>query len=307
TEPGNRYKNGKDRQRWRRPEVGPCPTISECDTNQIGRSITAQQNMEMGKYVIGVDFGSDSVRAVLIDTKNGAELASEVFWYPRWREQKYCDPGTNRFRQHPLDHIEGLEHTIATVVSQSGVEPREVLGICVDTTGSSPMPVTREGIPLALMPGFEENPNAMMVLWKDHTAVGEANEINELARSWGGEDYTRFEGGIYSSEWFWAKILHVARQDKKVIEATHTWLEHCDYMTYLLADNKDLDSFKRSRCAAGHKAMWHESWGGLPPTEFLSKLDPYLADLRENLYQQTYTSDEIAGHLNEEWAKKLGL
>lgn len=263
--------------------------------------------MEMGKYVIGVDFGSDSVRAVLIDTKNGAELASEVFWYPRWREQKYCDPGTNRFRQHPLDHIEGLEHTIATVVSQSGVEPREVLGICVDTTGSSPMPVTREGIPLALMPGFEENPNAMMVLWKDHTAVQEAHEINELARSWGGEDYTRYEGGIYSSEWFWAKILHVAREDRTVAEAAHSWMEHCDYMTYLLADQKDLASFKRSRCAAGHKAMWHESWGGLPDVEFLSKLDPYLASLRANLYRETHTSDEIAGHLNGQWAEKLGL
>lgn len=261
----------------------------------------------MGKYVIGVDYGSDSVRAVLIDTANGAELASEVFWYPRWREQKYCQPGINQFRQHPLDHIEGLERTVGSVVSKSGVEARDVLGICVDTTGSSPLPLSREGVPLALIPGFEENPNAMMVLWKDHTAVREANEINELAKSWGGEDYTRFEGGIYSSEWFWAKILHVAREDKKVIDATHTWMEHCDYMTYLLVDNKDLDSFKRSRCAAGHKAMWHESWGGLPPKEFLSKLDPYLADLRENLYRQTYTSDEIAGHLNGEWAKKLGL
>ncbi len=261
----------------------------------------------MGNYVIGVDYGSDSVRAVLIDTASGAELASEVFWYPRWREQKYCQSGINQFRQHPLDHIEGLERTIGSVVSQSGVEAGDVKGICIDTTGSSPMPLNREGIPLALVPGFEENPNAMMVLWKDHTAVKEANEINELARNWGGEDYTRFGGGIYSSEWFWAKILHVARQDKKVIDATHTWMEHCDYMTYLLADNKDLERFKRSRCAAGHKAMWHESWGGLPPKEFLSKLDPYLADLRENLYRQTYTSNEIAGHLNGEWAKKLGL
>lgn len=261
----------------------------------------------MGKYVIGLDYGSDSVRAVLINTDNGAEVATDVYWYPRWKEQKYCEPGTNRFRQHPLDHIEGLEKTVTSVIAQSGVAPGSVLGICIDTTGSSPLPLNQEGIPLALTQEFGDNPNAMMVLWKDHTAVREANEINELARSWGGEDYTKYEGGIYSSEWFWAKILHVARADRKVAEAAHTWMEHCDYMTYLLADNKDLATFKRSRCAAGHKAMWHESWGGLPSKEFLSKLDPYLATLRENLYQKTHTSDEIAGHLNEQWAQRLGL
>lgn len=261
----------------------------------------------MGKYVIGLDYGSDSVRAVLINTDNGAEVATDVYWYPRWKEQKYCEPGTNRFRQHPLDHIEGLEKTVTSVIAQSGVAPGAVLGICIDTTGSSPLPLNRAGIPLALTEEFGENPNAMMVLWKDHTAVREANEINELARSWGGEDYTKYEGGIYSSEWFWAKILHVARAERKVAEAAHTWMEHCDYMTYLLADNKDLATFKRSRCAAGHKAMWHESWGGLPSKEFLSKLDPYLATLRDNLYQRTHTSDEIAGHLNEQWAQRLGL
>ena len=261
----------------------------------------------MNKYVIGLDYGSDSVRAVLIDTANGREMATDVFWYPRWKEQKYCDPGINQFRQHPLDHIEGLERTITSVVSQSGVAPGSIRGICVDTTGSSPLPLNSKGVPLALTQEFGENPNAMMVLWKDHTAVKEANEINELSRSWGGEDYTKYEGGIYSSEWFWAKILHMAREDRKVAEAAHTWMEHCDYMTYLLADNKDLGSFKRSRCAAGHKAMWHESWGGLPSTEFLSKLDPYLATLRKNLYRETYTSDGIAGHLNEQWAQRLGL
>ncbi|WP_439130091.1 ribulokinase [Polaribacter sp.] len=261
----------------------------------------------MKTYVIGLDYGSDSVRAVLIDTQNGAELASEVFWYPRWKKQQYCNPGINQFRQHPLDHIEGLEHTITSVISESGVSPEAVTSICIDTTGSSPLPLTKEGTPLALVEGFKENPNALMVLWKDHTSVKEANEINELARSWGGEDYTKYEGGIYSSEWFWAKILHIARQDKAVKEAAHTWMEHCDYMTYMLVDNQDLKSFKRSRCAAGHKAMWHESWNGLPAEEFLTQLDPYLAELRGNLYNETYTSDEIAGHLNQEWADKLGL
>lgn len=261
----------------------------------------------MKTYVVGLDYGSDSVRAVLIDTQNGAELASEVFWYPRWKKQQYCNAGINQFRQHPLDHIEGLEHTIKSVISQSQVNPEAVVSICIDTTGSSPLPLTKDGTPLGLVDGFKENPNALMVLWKDHTAVKEANEINDLARSWGGEDYTKYEGGIYSSEWFWAKILHITRQDKAVKEAAHTWMEHCDYMTYMLVDNQDLTSFKRSRCAAGHKAMWHKSWNGLPAEEFLSQLDPYLAKLRANLYDDTYTSDEVAGHLNQKWADKLGL
>ncbi len=261
----------------------------------------------MSEFVIGLDYGTDSVRAVLINTSDGAEMASEVFWYPRWKEGAYCEPGRNQFRQHPLDHIEGLEKTITAVVAHSGVKPESVAGICIDTTGSSPLPLNEAGVPLALTDAFRDNPDAMMILWKDHTAVAEANEINELARNWGGPDYTRYEGGIYSSEWFWAKILHIARADPSVMDAAHTWMEHCDYMTYLLADQKDLKDFKRSRCAAGHKAMWHESWGGLPPEDFLSRLDPRLAALRSRLYETTYTSDIPAGHLNTEWAARLGL
>lgn len=258
-------------------------------------------------YVIGLDYGSDSVRAVLVDVNTGKELASSVHWYQRWLEQKYCDASINQFRQHPLDHIEGLEHTIKTVVSETKIAADAVVGICIDTTGSSPIPVLKDGTPLAMSPGFEENPNAMMVLWKDHTALQEADEINQLARTWGGEDFTKFEGGIYSSEWFWAKILHVAREDSVVKEKAYTWVEHCDLMTHLLTGAQNIDDLKRSRCAAGHKAMWHESWGGLPPNEFLEQLDPYLADLRDRLYTDTYTSNEVAGHLSEAWAKKLGL
>ncbi len=261
----------------------------------------------MKKYVIGLDYGSDSVRAVLIDASNGKEVEAEVSYYQRWKKGLYCNPAENRFRQHPLDHLEGLETTIKAVVSRSGVEAEAVKGICIDTTGSSPIPVNEEGTPLALTAGFEENPNAMMVLWKDHTAIDEANEINDLARTWGGEDFTKYEGGIYSSEWFWAKILHVARQDEAVKQAAYSWMEHCDWMTFTLLDNVSLADFKRSRCAAGHKAMWHESWGGLPPEEFFGKLDPYLAQLRDRLYTETYTSDEVAGTLSEAWAEKLGL
>ena len=261
----------------------------------------------MGIFVIGVDYGTDSVRSVLIDTTTGKELATAVYWYARWKEQKFCNSAVNQFRQHPLDHIEGLEKTIRQVMEKSRVDPQNVKGICVDTTGSSPVPVTKEGTPLAFVEGFEENPNAMMVLWKDHTAINEAAEINKLAESWGGINYTKYEGGIYSSEWFWAKIAHIIREDEAVKEAAYSWMEHCDLMTYLLIEDKDLDSFKRSRCAAGHKAMWHESWGGLPSEEFLNILDPYLGKLRGRLYNETYTSDEVAGNLSAAWAEKLGL
>lgn len=258
-------------------------------------------------YVIGLDYGTDSVRAVLIDSENGNEIASEVHWYQRWKKGMYCDPSSNRFRQHPLDHIEGLEKTISGVVTKSEIESSAIKAICIDTTGSSPVPIAKDGTPLAMKDGFTENPNAMMVLWKDHTAISEAEKINELAATWGGEDYTKFVGGIYSSEWFWAKIAHVVEEDKAVQQEAYTWMEHCDLMTYLLIENKDLDSFKRSRCAAGHKAMWHERWDGLPSKEFLGLLHPYAAELRDRLYEDTYTSDEVAGYLSSDWAKKLGL
>jgi len=261
----------------------------------------------MKTFVIGLDYGTDSVRAILLDAQSGEELASDMFLYPRWKEQKYCDASKNQFRQHPLDHIEGLEKTIKGVLSKSQINGAAVKGICIDTTGSSPVPVTKEGTPLAFIDDFEENPNAMMVLWKDHTAINEANKINELAENWGGINYTKYEGGIYSSEWFWAKIAHVIREDEAVKNAAYSWMEHCDLMTYLLIEDQDLRLFKRSRCAAGHKAMWHESWGGLPSEDFLNILDPYLGQLRGRLYDKTYTSNEVAGNLSEAWAKKLGL
>jgi len=243
----------------------------------------------------------------LLNADTGAEIASRVHEYARWKERAFCEPAKNKYRQHLLDHIEGLEATIKGVLRQSDIAPETVRGICVDTTGSSPIPVTQEGTPLCLVDGFRENPNAMMVLWKDHTAIAEAEEINQLARTWGGTDYTKYEGGIYSSEWFWAKILHVIREDEAVREAAYSWVEHCDLMTHILIGHTDIHVLKRSRCAAGHKAMWHEDWDGLPPKDFLAQLHPYLADLRDHLYTDSYTSDTVAGHLSPDWAKRTGL
>jgi L-ribulokinase len=259
-------------------------------------------------YVIGIDFGTDSIRTLIVDARNGEETATSVHTFRRWKEGKYCDPAKNRFRQHPEDHIESLELTVREALKQAPPDtPGQVRGISVDTTGSTPGPVNREGIPLALLPGFEENPDAMFILWKDHTSVAEAEEINAVAHSWGGVDFTMYEGGIYSSEWFWAKILHMLRENKEIREAAFSWVEHCDWVTALLTGKSDPLSLKRSRCAAGHKAMWHKSFNGLPSEEFLKRLDPLLSGLRNRLYTETFTSDSVAGYLSPEWAERLGL
>ncbi len=264
--------------------------------------------MEQPTYVIGVDYGSDSVRSIVVDTASGKELGSAVHYYARWKEGKYCEPVMNQFRQHPLDYIEGLETTIKQALAQAPAgSAAHVKGISVDTTGSTPVAVDKSGTPLALLPEFAENPNAMFVLWKDHTAVREAGEINDCARTWGGEDFTKYVGGVYSSEWFWAKILHVLRADEKVRAAAFSWVEHCDWIPALLSGNTDPLAIKRSRCAAGHKAMWHAAFGGLPSEGFLVKLDPLLAGLRDRLYKDTYTADVACGTLCKEWADRLGL
>jgi len=260
------------------------------------------------QYILGLDFGTDSVRAVVINAKSGKEEANQVAAFKRWLKGQFCDPARNQFRQHPQDYIDSMEEAIKGALRQLPAGAgKSVAGIGIDTTGSTPCPVGRDGVPLALKAPFKDNPNAMFVLWKDHTAVEEAEQINALSRSWGGVDYTKYEGGIYSSEWFWAKILHVLREDSKVAAEAFSWVEHADWMPALLTGNTDPLTLKRSRCAAGHKAMWHPEWEGLPSEEFLIKLDPLLKGLRERLYRETYTSEVKAGELTDEWAKRLGI
>ena len=260
----------------------------------------------MDKYVIGVDFGTDSVRALLVNTRTGEEAASAVAYYKRWAQGLYCDPSKNQFRQHPLDYIEGLTESITEALSQVPAEVRsQIVGIGIDTTGSTPCPVDRAGTPLALLPEFSDNPNAMFVLWKDHTAVNEAAEINDQAWNHSPIDYTKYVGGIYSSEWFWAKILHVYRHDPAVREAAYSWVEHCDWMPALLSGVKSVEEIKRSGCAAGHKAMWHEEWNGSPPMNSSRQSIPAERG-NQNMYRHT-PSDQLAGTLCAEWAEKLGL
>ena len=235
-------------------------------------------------------------------------LGSSVRNYPRWAKGLYCDPVDNRFRQHPLDYLESMEASVREALQQAGASASALVrGIAVDTTGSTPVLADRSGKPLALSAPFAENPNAMFVLWKDHTAVAEAERLNHLARTWGGVDYTKYVGGIYSSEWFWAKTIHILETDPAVAEAAVTVVEHCDWIPAVLTGTGDLTRFKRSRCAAGHKALWHAEFGGYPSDAFLGKLHPKLPALKKTLGTETFTADTPFGTLSAEWAAKLGL
>ena len=260
------------------------------------------------RYVIGLDYGTDSARALVVEVETGKIIASSVKYYPRWKQGLYCYAAENRWRQHPLDYIEVLEASVKEALAQCPAGTAEkVIGMSFDTTGSTPAFVDETGTPLALKPEFAENPNAMFVLWKDHTAVKEAAEINAACHKEGAVDYTMYEGGIYSSEWWWAKIMHVLREDAAVREAAYSVVEHCDWMPALITGVTSSKDIVRGRCAAGHKVMWHESWGGLPPQEFLSELDPLLDGYRDRLFTDTETSDKPAGRLSQEWADRLGL
>jgi L-ribulokinase len=263
--------------------------------------------MEQPSYVIGVDYGTDSVRSIVVNAATGQELAASVFFYPRWKKQLYCNASENQFRQHPLDYLEGLESTIKDCVEQVGpVVAKNIKGIAVDTTGSTPVAVDATGTPLALRPEFAENPNAMFVLWKDHTSVAEAAAINAHATKFD-TNYLQYVGGIYSSEWFWAKLLHVLRADEKVAGAIHSWVEHCDWIPFVLTGGTHVSEIKRGVCSAGHKGLWSEAFGGYPPDSFFSSLDPILSGFTSKLPKETYTSDKPAGHLSENWATRLGL
>ncbi len=264
--------------------------------------------MRKSEYVIGIDFGTDSVRSVIVDISNGEEISSYVSYFKRWGKGLYCSPEKNEFRQHPRDHIESLEDSIVGALKKVNPDTGDnIIGIGIDTTGSTVGPVDKNGTVLALKEEFSNNPDAMFVMWKDHSTVEEAELINKVARSWGGEDYTKYEGGVYSSEWFWSKILHILKKDERVRKAAFSWVEHADWIPAILTDNIDPLKIKRSRCAAGHKAMWHASWGGLPPEDFLERISPLLSRLRDRLYTETYTSDVPAGGLSEGWAARLGL
>lgn len=270
-----------------------------------------ENNRASGKYAIGLDYGTNSVRALVVDVQTGEELGSGVFAYPSGDSGILLnarDP--NLARQNPQDYLDGLEQSVRSALAEAAArddfDPAGVIGIGVDTTGSTPIPVDAEGRPLGLNERFRENLNAQVWLWKDHTSHAEAKEITDRAAQLRPE-YLAKCGGIYSSEWFWSKILHCQRVDPEVAEAAHTWVEHADWIPAVLSGTEHPDRLKRSVCAAGHKAMFHTEWGGYPDADFLASLSPRLVRVGASLPDRAYNVSEPAGTLTEHWAERLGV
>lgn len=266
----------------------------------------------MKKFALGLDFGTNSCRSLIVDLEDGNELASCVVDYPSGEDGILLEPADpNVARQNPADYFLSLEKAIRDVLQQasdnsSGFNPDSIIGIGIDTTGSSPVPVNREGTPLGMLPAFRNKLNAMVWLWKDHSSFSEAAQITEMAQKMRPE-YLAKIGGTYSSEWFWSKILHCKNTTPEIFNAAYSFVEICDYIPAVLSGETRPDKIMRSVCAAGHKAMYSNDWGGLPDREYLAALDPALADLRDRLYEKAVPSNHVAGRLTQEWAEKLGL
>ncbi|MCH2206686.1 MAG: ribulokinase [Lentisphaerales bacterium] len=266
----------------------------------------------MSNYVIGLDYGTNSCRAVLMEIGSPKELAASVFPYPSGELGILVDAEDPHVaRQHPQDYVDGMATNIKNVLKDAksnvpGFSADQVKALGFATTGSTVIPVDENNQPLAFKDEFKDNYNAMAWLWKDHTSSKEAAQITELAAEIRPEYLARC-GGTYSSEWFWAKVLHLKNIDPETYNASYSFVELCDFLPAVLTGASDPTAIGRSICAAGHKAMYADSWGGLPDKEFLTELDPALADLRDRLYDKANASDQSAGSVNAEWATELGL
>ncbi|MCX7876861.1 MAG: ribulokinase [Melioribacteraceae bacterium] len=266
----------------------------------------------MNKYTIGLDFGTNSCRALLVNISNGNEIATSVFAYPSGVSGVIIDEKDSHLaRQNPSDYLVGIENTIKNIIAIAKTKENDfgennIIGIGVDTTGSSPMPIDANGNALCSHEEFKDNLSAYVWLWKDHTSYNEAKQITELAEKIRPQYLSKI-GGVYSSEWWWSKILHCKNISPEVYNAAYSWAEICDWIPAVLVGNTKPENIKRSICAAGHKALFNYDWGGLPDKDFLNMLSDGLGDLRDRLYSSAYTSENKIGNLSEEWAKKLGL
>jgi L-ribulokinase len=263
------------------------------------------------QYTIGLDYGTNSVRALIVNVANGAEVAAAVWGYSHGTAGVILGRDPNLARQHPADYIKGAEVTIKQALATAkktvkGFSASQVIGIGVDTTGSTPLPVDANGQPLVFQKKFTNNPAAMAWLWKDHTGIAEAAEITALAKKMRPQ-YLAKCGGTYSSEWFFSKILKCLRVAPQVFNAAHSWIELSDLVPAALTDTLHPDKFIAGICAAGHKAMYSASWGGYPDKQFLSKLDPKLGALRDRLPKRVLAVDSAVGTLTVDWAKRTGL
>ncbi len=262
-------------------------------------------------FSLGVDFGTNSVRALVVRCSDGAEYGSRVVDYPSGAQGVLLDPKDGLLaRQHPGDYLFGLEQSIRGALAEAGrkpdFDPAKVVGIGVDSTGSSPIPVDARNWALASDPRSKGDLNAQCWLWKDHTSWREAAKITELSAKLRPQ-YIAKCGGIYSSEWFWAKLWHCLNVAPETFDAAFSWVELADWIPSVLAGVADPRRVKRGVCAAGHKALYSDEWGGLPDKEFLTALDLRLAELRDRLYEKAYDAKEPAGSLCSDWATKLGL
>lgn len=262
------------------------------------------------KYAIGVDYGTNSVRALIVDITDGSEVASAVYDYPSGEAGILLDPKRPLLaRQNPADYVNGFYQSVSRAVraaKKNGFSPELVAGIGVDTTGSTPIPVNREGVSLGMLPEFQDDLAAQAWLWKDHTGYAEAAEITRKAAKHK-DKYLRKCGGTYSSEWYWSKILHCKQESPAVFAAAYSWVELADFVPAFITGNTDPHTLPRNICAAGHKAMFHAEWGGLPRKAFLKSLDPDLVPLYDRYNMQAKPADELAGVLCEAVAKKVGL
>src|SRR5512136_1276536 len=267
--------------------------------------------MSATKYTIGLDYGTNSVRTLIVNVANGREVASAVWNYTHGTQGVILARDPNLARQHPADYVTGAAVTIKKALtlakrSVRGFAPDQVIGIGVDTTGSPPLPVDRNGRPLAFDKRFAKNPAAMAWLWKDHTGVAEAAEITALARKIRPQFLAKC-GGIYSSEWFFSKVLHCLRTAPEVFAAAHSWVECADWVPAMLTGTEAPDKLTVGVCAAGHKAMYNDDWGGFPDAEFLGALDPKLGELRARLRPKAFSIDRAVGGLTAAWAQRTGL
>ncbi|MGM5631845.1 ribulokinase [Apibacter raozihei] len=256
--------------------------------------------------VIGLDYGTDSGRAILMDAETGKELALSIKEYPRWKKGMYCNAVKSQFRQHPKDYIEVLEFIVKDVLNRVPGAASKVKAISVDITGSTPVAVDKEGTPLSLLPEFEENPDAMFVLWKDHTGQKDNDYLNSFSKKWH-IDYTKSAGcGDYSTEHFWTKALHIFKKPE-IRQKAHSFVEASDWLPAVLCGNTRPEDMKRGMGIAGSRVMWNKEWGGYPPNEFFKAMDPALDGLVDTFHKEAYTCDQPAGTITEEWADKLGL